>query len=228
MKQYSTIKSLDNFAGVHYTTKHTGKMSGLVSLSGDINSNPICMGRQKIAGSICAACFAANMFDDARGRYRGVNDAFKRNSEILCSRLLADDEIPRFDPARFPLLRFAAYDDLANVTQALNYIKIARKNPEIKCAVWTKNPGILARAFRVSPKPDNLQVVLSSMGLNRPAAGVRFDFVDKVFTVYDPATIEAERIDINCGARSCFKCRLCYEKNPAGVGLVEVREKLKK
>jgi hypothetical protein len=47
--------------------------------------------------------------------------------------------------------------------------------------------------------------------------------VDKVFTVYDPAYIEAESIEINCGARNCFDCGLCYEKN----GVEVINEKLK-
>jgi hypothetical protein len=50
-----------------------------------------------------------------------------------------------------------------------------------------------------------------------------FPFVDKVFTVYDPDFIEAENIDINCGARNCFDCGLCYEKN----GVAVINEKLK-
>lgn len=230
MKQtsiYSTVASLNNFAGVHYTTKHTGKMSGVLSLSTDINSNPLCLGRQKIAGSVCSACFAARMFDDAAGRYRGVNNAFKRNSEILCSRLLTDSEIPAINPARFPVFRFEAYADICTVTQVLNYFKIARKNPAVRFALWTKNPGFVAKALKVVSKPENLQIVLSSMGLNKPAAGLRFAFIDKVFTVYDDATIEAQNIEINCGARSCMGCQLCYKKNPAGVDVVEVRERLK-
>lgn len=227
MKLFDICKSRSNFAGIHYTTKHNGKMENVFSLSTDINSNPICQGRQKIAGSICAACFAARMFDNLTGRYRSVNRAFKRNTEILCKRLLKDNEIPRINPAKVPIFRFEAYGDLMNVIQVLNYFKICYKNPAVNFAMWTKNPGFIIKALKIAPKPANLQIVLSSMGMNTPAHAERFDFVDKVFTVYDEKTIEAQNININCGARSCFACRKCYNPNPNGEKLIEIREKLK-
>lgn len=223
----SFTKSNGNFAGIHYTTEHTAKMAGVVSLSTDINSNPICQGRRKIAGSVCSKCFSADLWDDKKGQYRKVNQAFKNNTEILCGRLLKDEEIPQIDWLKFPVFRFEAFADLQNTTQVFNYFKICRKNPRIRFALWTKNPGFIAAALRIVPKPENLQIILSSMNLNKPAAGVRFPFVDKVFTVYDDATIEAENIDINCGARSCMGCQLCYKPNANGAALVQVRERLK-
>lgn len=227
MKLFDICKSRSNFAGLHYTTKHSGKMLNVFSLSTDINSNPICRGRQKIEGSICSKCFAARMFNDLIGRYRSVNRAFKRNTEILTKRLLKDNEIPRINPERVPIFRFEAYGDLMNVIQVLNYFKICYKNPAVAFALWTKNPGFLIKALKVAPKPANLQIVLSSMNLNSPAHAERFSFVDKVFTVYDDDTIKRDRVNINCGARSCMGCQLCYRKNPAGVKQIEVRERLK-
>lgn len=220
-------KSNGNFAGIHYTTEHTAKMAGVVSLSTDINSNAICQGRRKIAGSICSLCFSADMWDDENGQYRKVNGAFKTNTEILCSRLLTDNEIPRIDPAKWPLFRFEAFADLQSVTQVLNYFKIARKNPGVKFALWTKNPGFIAKAVALVSVPANLQIILSSMALNTPARGERFPFVNKVFTVYDDDTITREQIDINCGARSCMGCQRCYKPNPAGVAVMQVRERVK-
>lgn len=226
MKQDVT-KTRSTFAGIHYTTNHTAKMKGIISLSTDINTNPICQGRQRLAGSICSKCYAEKMMDDTKGTYRNNNKAFKRNTEILCARLLADSEIPALDPVKFPLFRFESFADIQSITQVLNYFKIARKNPKTRFALWTKNPGFIAKAVRVSPVPANVQIILSSMGINTPAHGERFPFVDKVFTVYDDATIERDGIEINCGARSCFGCRLCYTPNPKGAGVVQVRERLK-
>lgn len=220
-------KSNGNFAGIHYTTEHTAKMAGLVSLSTDINSNAICQGRRKIAGSICSVCFSADMWDDNTGQYRKVNKAFKTNTEILCGRLLTDNEIPVINPDKWPLFRFEAFADLQSVTQVLNYFKIARKNPGVKFALWTKNPGFISKAVALVPVPANLQIILSSMGINKPAAGDRFPFVNKVFTVYDDETIAREQIDINCGARSCMGCQRCYKPNPAGVAVMQVRERVK-
>ena len=224
--RYDITNSRNTFAGVHYTTKHTGKMKGVISVSTDINSNPFCQARQKVAGSICKMCYAEAMMDDEKGMYRRVNEAFKRNSEILCSRLLTDAEIPAVDPAKFPLWRIQSFGDIANVTEALNYLKMARKNPRVKFAFWTKNIGILAKAVKVAGKPTNMQVVFSSSFVNEETDASKYEFVDKVFSVYDDEHI-AKGVDINCGARSCFRCRRCYEPNPKGVKVMQVRERLK-
>lgn len=222
MKTNELTKSRNNFGGVHYTTAHTAKMNGVASLSTDINSNKICQLRRKNGASICALCFSSRMWDDQTGRYRTNNAAFKRNTEILCNRLLDAAEIPYIDPARWPLFRFEAYADIQSVTQVLNYFKIARLNPGVKFALWTKNPGFVARALRIVPKPENLQIVLSSLAVNHPARAA-WPFIDKVFTVYS----DASRANINCGARSCMSCRRCYEKNPAGVDVLQVSELVK-
>ena len=97
------------------------------------------------------------------------------------------------------------------------------KNPRVKFALWTKNPDFIAEAIADGyEKPQNLNIVLSSLFLNKERKNP-FPFVDKVFTVYTPDHIEAENIDINCGARNCFDCGLCYEKN----GVEVINEKLK-
>lgn len=220
-------KTKSNYAGIHYTTSHTAKMEGVISLSTDINSNPICQGRRKVEGSICSLCFSARMWDDEKGQYRKGNKAFKANTEILCNRLLKDEEIPHIDSKAFPLFRFEAFADLQSTTQVINYFKIARKNPKVRFALWTKNPGFISKALPLVDVPNNLQIVLSSMGLNKPSKGERFPFVNKVFTVYDEETIAREGIDINCGARSCIGCRICYTPNPTGVDVLQVRERVK-
>ena len=195
----------NTFGGVHYTTGHSAKIAGLASLSTDINNNPLCQARRKNGAAVCASCFSATLWDDHRGQYRRVNAAFKRNTEILCNRLLDDSEIPVIDPERWPLFRFEAFADLQSVTQVLNYFKIARHNPGVRFALWTKNPGFIARALRFVPKPKNLQIVFSSLRLNHETP-INYGFVDKVFTVYDPDTIDRDGVAINCGARSCMGC----------------------
>ena len=48
-----------------------------------------------------------------------------------------------------------------------------------------------------------------------------YEFIDKVFTVYDDAN--AGGVNINCGARDCATCGRCYLKNDT----VFINEKLK-
>ena len=70
-------------------------------------------------------------------------------------------------------------------------------------------------------------IVFSSLFLNKESDAAGYDFIDKVFTVYDENTIKNQGIEINCGARSCFKCRRCYMPNPDGVKVQQIRENLK-
>lgn len=226
-KKIPILTETDNvFGKVHYTMGHSGKMDGLISLSTDINSNPLCQARMKMRGAVCQHCFSERLWDDDKGRYRGGNDSFKTNAKILSKHLLTDDEIPYINYKRWPLFRFEAFGDLRSVLQALNYLRIAKKNPKVRFALFTKNPGFLSRALRLVPKPDNLQVVLSSLFMNKQARG-NFPFVDKIFTVYDEAFITRNKVQINCGARSCLACQRCYLPNPNGEKVQQVREQVK-
>ena len=67
--------------------------------------------------------------------------------------------------------------------------------------------------------------VASSVKLNEAAKLPAY--FDKVFTVYDKKTIARDNIQINCGARSCKGCQICYKPNPKGVDVMQVRERVK-
>jgi hypothetical protein len=62
-------------------------------------------------------------------------------------------------------------------------------------------------------KPDNMTILYSSIRVNECESDIlnKYDFIDKVFTVYDPET--AKGIAINCGARDCRKCARCYARD---------------
>lgn len=218
-------KTKNVVAGVHYTTNHTGKMAGLWGISTSVTLNPICQQRVKDGESVCSHCFSQRMWNPENGTYRKQRGCYEQNFRILTRHLLEGDELPEFDPAQVPLVRVESFGDVANVTQARNYIRIARNNPKCKVAAWTKNPGIWKRALEIEGKPENLQMVLSSRKLNEVDNAERWGFFDKVFTVYDKKA--AENVDINCGARSCMACQRCYKKNPEGMRVMVVNEKLK-
>lgn len=192
-------------SGLHFTTNHTGKMQGIFSLSTSCKHNAQCMKNAQIAGSICSHCFAV-----AQMKRYGANfeRPFVANLEILTSRILSPEEIPY---TNCELFRFEAFGDLANITQAVNYIHIAKLNPQTKFALWTKNPRILRDAIKIAGKPDNLSLVLSSLFINKPASAKGYESIfDKIFTVYDKTG--QKEVNINCGARDCFKCRKCYTR----------------
>lgn len=211
-----TLANSRKISGLHFTTKHTGKMSGMASISTAVTTNERCRKNALIEGSICQMCFAAKQMKI----FPSMEKPMAENQRILTSEILPEEKLPIINHIYF---RFEAFGDLNNATQVINYFNICKKNPRVKFALWTKNPDYIAEAIREGhDKPENLNIVLSSLFINRERKNP-FPFVDKVFTVYDPEHIAANETPINCGAKSCFSCGLCYEKN----GVTIINEKLK-
>ena len=211
-----TLANAKKISGLHFTTKHTGKMAGMASISTAVTTNERCAKNAAIPGSICEKCFAAKQMKI----YPGMEKPMVENQRILTGSILPMEKIPIINNIYF---RFEAFGDLNNHIQVINYFRICYKNPKVKFALWTKNPDFIAEAIAAGyKKPENLNIVLSSLFINKERKNP-FPFVDKVFTVYDRQHIETHNIDINCGARNCFACGLCYERNDITV----INEKLK-
>ena len=218
-KVVTTSSPKNELGGLHYTINHTGKMAGLQSLSSSIVLNPNCVRRMQKQDSICSKCFAAAMMN----RYKDLDRCLQENTPILTGSILPDSVLPVI-PSRY--FRFEAYADLNNWIQFVNYRNIAAKNPDTLCALWTKNPHIIAQALeRGYTIPANMQIVLSSPLVNKPIKSTKYTFVDKIFTVYDKKT--AKNVNINCGARSCLACGRCYRPNPDGAKIQYINEILK-
>ena len=211
-----TLANAKKISGLHFTTKHTGKMAGMASISTAVTTNARCAKNAQIPGSICQKCFAAKQMKI----FPSMEKPIVENQRILTSGIIPIEKLPTINNLYF---RFEAFGDLNNATQVKNYFNICYKNPRVKFALWTKNPDYIAAAIQDGyKKPDNLNIVLSSLFVNKERKNP-FQFVDKVFTVYDPQHIEQNGININCGARNCFSCGLCYEKNDVSI----INEKLK-
>lgn len=206
--------------GLHFTTEHNGKMAGMQSLSTSCTVNPQCKKNAQIPGSICAHCFSFRMM---RTYGNTMRTPYEKNYQILNSGILDDSAIPYFTGVYG---RFEAFGDLGSAIQCVNYFKIAKHNPQTKFAIWTKNPKFVAAALKIESKPENLQIIYSSLFLNTCNVP-KYDFIDKVFTVYDKKTAKDQGINVNCGARSCFLCGRCYNSNPAGVKVQMINEILK-
>ena len=211
-----TLANSRKINGLHFTVNHSGKMSGMVSISTSVTTNDRCQKNAAIKGSICEQCFAAKQMKV----FPRMEKPMVENQRILTESVLPADMLPILNNLYF---RFEAFGDLNNATQAINYFNLCYKNPRVKFALWTKNPDYIAEAIAAGyEKPANLNIVLSSLFINQERKNI-FPFVDKVFTVYDPNFIEENNVSINCGARSCLDCGLCYEKN----GVEVINEKLK-
>jgi len=199
--------------GIKITTEHTGKMSGLWSLSTPCGLNPNCERNAKIEGSICSKCYAMKQLK----RYKNQADCYAINFEVLTSRVLDESELPLLTCLLF---RFEAFGDLVNEIQLINYFNIAKANPSVNCALWTKNYHIVKAVIESGhAKPKNLNIIISSLFINQELDIRGCQYADKVFSVFDKAHAQ----DINCGSRKCAECRRCYTKNDE----VYIRELLK-
>lgn len=215
-------KYAENVSPVYVSDNMSGKMHDIPAISTSCKCNERCLARMKNPDLICHYCFA----DATTDRYDALQAHLEDNVEVLTDYILPMEFLPRFKED-VDMLRFEAFGDLINATQAGNYIRIARANPQAACALWTKNPDISHEAVELWGKPANLQIIYSSPVINDPVKyeeiATKYPEIDKVFTVYDPEYIKANGIDINCGARDCKGCRVCYERPD----IHEVREMLK-
>ena len=204
-----------------FCVNHGGKMRGVLSIS--ISPfNRFCNKRASDPGSVCPHCYA-RQYAQARP---GLNAKLQRNTEKLTREIIPIEELPVIDPVKWPLLRFESFGDIISTEQVINYYNIARRNPSIKCALWTKNYRFIESAGAAGEAiPDNLVVIVSSPSLNKERSINHYRFADKVFTVYSKDFVRGSLggVDINCGARSCYSCRKCYSKE----GDCFIRELLK-
>ena len=212
-----------NESPVYVSDNLTAKMDGIPAISTSVILNPYCQQRAKNPDTICAHCFAIATVN----RYSALSKHLEENTAVLTGRILEPSELPVFG-YNVGMVRFEAFGDLSNAIQAINYFNIANASKHVHFALWTKNPRFIADAIKQGyEKPENLQIVYSSPMLNEKVNADKlmkiYPFIDKVFTVYDKATIAKENIDINCGGRSCKGCGTCYFDKL----VKEIREQLK-
>lgn len=155
-----TLANAKKISGLHFTTKHTGKMAGMASISTAVTTNARCAKNAQIPGSICQKCFAAKQMKI----FPSMEKPMVENQRILTSEILPAEKLPTINNIYF---RFESFGDLNNATQVKNYFNICYKNPRVKFALWTKNPDYIAAAIRDGyEKPANLNIVLSSLFVN--------------------------------------------------------------
>lgn len=206
------VKDFKKESHVGITTNHSGKMSGMASLSTSPYYNRICEMRAKIAGSICSKCYSRKM----NKMYTSLDLMLIENSKVLYHEIISIEDLPFLNYAFF---RLEAFGDLGSEIQVLNYFNLCEKNSHVNFALWTKNPLFIRKAMETYgiKKPSNLNIIYSSpfidQSVNLKAFQAVFPFIGKVFTVYSKETVNAGKITINCGAEHCLSCLKCYTKN---------------
>ena len=228
-----TMEEAKDVYGLHMTLKHSGKMSGMFSLSTSCKANPFCRARIEHADEIaqrlrmqakdliCHSCFA----DDQTDSYgESFLKPFLFNTYLLTNFVLPVEILPIINAYAF---RFESFGDLVNMTQEINYFNLCKANTRVHFTQWTKNAGIIKRTLEKHARPDNIKFVYSELKVNstRTLSDVKkvFPFFDSIFRVFTKEYAKEHGIKINCGARHCLSCMLCYTNND----ITEINELLK-
>jgi hypothetical protein len=203
--------------------KISGEMSGKMKCIRSLNTshilNPFCQENRSNKDSICSHCYSYT----SEKRYKLSTELWKLNYKVLSENVLTDNEIPVLK--QDILFRFNAHGDLINRVHYNNLIKIAKKNPGVKFALWTKNLKVIYKNNGII-KLDNLQYVYSDMYLNNLGSPIIPDGFDKLFRVYTIKTIRKHEIKINC-INTCFKCRICYTQNDIRIVNEQIKSRFK-
>lgn len=187
---------------LHITSKHTGKMEGMVSLSTSPGANSFCQKMSKSDNNvICEKCYAFRLCKI----YPSLEKALARNSEILSSGPL--EEVPRVNVAYF---RFNSFGELHNEVHLINLITIAMHNKKTTFVLWTKRKDLVNKCKVSIPK--NMIMIYSSSKINPRKSTKPPKNFDKLFSVYSKDYVKEKNIDINCGGNKCFDCLKCYDK----------------
>lgn len=212
----------------HITYDHDAKMNGIISLSTYVGYNRFCQSRcNNCDNAICQYCYAASLTD----MRHGLKNKLIRLHAIFTFCELTKYDIPVLDNTIYPYFRFESFGDLNNTIQINNYNLFASVNPSINFTLWTKNPGIIQQAINAGMiLSNNLVIGLSSLYLNTPELekAQKYPFIRFLFTVYDDEYIKKHNIIINCGAKHCITCGICYKylhEFKHGLQLINERKK---
>ena len=212
----------------HICFNHDAKMQGVISLSTYIGNNVFCQARcNNCDNAICKYCYAASLTNQ---RYH-LKMKLIRIMAILTNIELSKSDIPVIDRELYPFFRLESFGDIVNTIQVNNYNLIALVNSNINFTWWTKNPGIIQHAIDDGMVlSNNIVIGLSSLYLNTPEIDKarKYPFIRFLFTVYDDNYISEHNIVINCGAKHCISCGICYKylhEFKHGLQLINERKK---
>ena len=217
-KKVNAVKALVWTKGI--CLKHTGKMEGMNSISTSCKENPYCIAMHSVKGSVCEKCYA-----QAQLSYQKTTaEKYAGSTLDLTSRLLAFEEIPTLNH-EYGVFRLEAFGELNNTIQVMNYFSICEKNPHLNFALWTKRPELIKEVLNLGiSKPENINIIQSTVMINGMPEIGKYDFIDGYFSVYTKEYAIEHNIKINCGSRKCLECLECYDYHD---GIFIINELLK-
>jgi hypothetical protein len=163
-------------------SKLNGKLSQFNAISTYTLENNFCikMHKAKKENVICTYCYSHDSLN--KFRFPSLNNALKRNSNILSNRLLTSEEIKENYIFNSHSFRFNAHGELINELHLKNLINICLHNPNTNFGLWSKRKDLIKKYFRLNDKPT-------------------FNNVN-----YD---IDIEKQ--NCTGQKCIDCLKCYK-----------------
>ena len=200
-----------------HISKMTGKLDGFKSINTNTVTNEFCikMNKAKDTNIICTKCYSHAMLKTFR---KNCQPAFQRNSDLLSGRVLEREELPLILDAFF---RFDAHGELINVTNLINYVNIAKKNPHCSFGLWTKRKDLVNKYFKDNECPPNLILIYSNPKISNILSRPPRHFHRTFNNVLEHEEVERQ----NCTGQQCKNCLLCYTPNN---GVDTIVEKVKR
>lgn len=193
------IKHADLFS------KMTGKLSGMLGINTNPLTNPYCKAMAKDPKTICSMCYSQKMLKGVR---KNCIPKFNRVGDIMSKKVIPFNDIPVI---KDKVARFSAHGELINMNHLINCVNIAKANPHTTWGLWTKRVDFIKALTKMKiGLPDNVVLIYSNPKMDT-VIQVPKGF-DKVFSVYSKAYAKEHDIKINCGAKRCLSCKLCYSK----------------
>jgi len=180
-------------------SKMSGKLKGFKSINTNPLTNNFC-NKMQTTNNICKKCYSRRMLKEFRCN---CVPPFQNNSEIFSSSILSEKELPSIKDKYF---RLHSHGELINDIHLINFVNIAKKNPNTMFALWTKRKDLINK-FK-GEFPENLILIYSSLKMNKIEKLP--NHFHKVFTVFDKENADSSHI--NC-KQKCSECYICYTKN---------------
>jgi hypothetical protein len=187
--------------GLSHTTKMPGSSYGLPTANCKIGA-----ALAKIKGTVCNKCYAK----------RGFYLTFANAVVPAQQRRLASLDNPQWVEAMVKVLdteswfRWFDSGDLQSVQMLRSIVEVARRTPNVKHWLATREIGMVKAFLKEDSVPDNLVIRLSATWPDvpvRPIAGVQSANVHKHLPPVGHECMAPQQHG------KCDKCRACWDKN---------------
>lgn len=178
-----------------------GKMKGFKSLNTSPLDNTFCNGMACRDDTICSHCYSRRALKTYATNGR---KPWKRNGYILSKKVLDEEKLPDITDKYF---RFHSHGELINENHLINFVNIAKKNPDTNFVLYTKRKDLIKKIGKCGV--SNIRYIYSEPLINNPCDVIPEGF-DGKFRVFSRDYVQKHNIDINCEGKSCMECLKCY------------------